>query len=510
MYESSRFRFHRETVHPIISVAFATLATWALALLIGDVLPPLRQSFILYLLIGIYCVEEAVVGNTLQEERAGALARVREFLIVVLSCYVVLGALRPGNIITRYFPTIETVYPVVLAAFGWLLAAGLHKRLRSREEFLRATGHVKREDLHRATRDLTAVSVGTLRDLRGVRGLATSIVITLTVLLVAAWAVSASFRVVTFLALTATFVQFLLILGLTSLFSDEFIYLGDSLRIRRVDVRRKLVFAGLLIAGSVAFALIAASDRSLLSLDVFRRFFEWLGSLIPQPEAGDGVPLSLSNQRLQQLEALRQLEEMMQDQEPSRFLLALLRTIRSLVIAAAMVGLLVLVFGPFLTDEFADMIRTARPLEAVLRRLRGFALFLRRMYRVVRRWWRHVDISALFSASKDAGASETDVEHAPRAHRLRKRRQMSRISQLFLRLIEWSTERGCSYRKSHVPTEYGRRLSAAFPTLSEEIDLAIEIFEESMYSRHALSRRRIRTYAKAVERITRTDATSAG
>jgi hypothetical protein len=289
-------------------------------------------------------------------------------------------------------------------------------------------------------------------------------------------------------------------------FSDEFIYLGDGLRVSRVDVKRKLVFAAILIAVGAGFAFVAASDRSVLSLDVFGRFFDWLASLLPEPGPGESSPLSLNSRQMQNIEALRELEEMMQDQEPSRLWLALVRTIRMLVIAAALVGLAVLVAGPFLSEEFADRVRRARPLDAVLRRAHAFAQFVKRMIRGLRRWWRGVDVRRFVRNLTRPRAKRTEKNAKTDSHGLRKRRQLSHVSERFLALIAWSTERGFSYRKSFVPTEYGERLRGGFPQIRNEIDTAIEVFEEALYSDHVIPGRRMRAFNRAIDAIVKSDS----
>lgn len=505
LHENPKYLLHRTTVHPIISTSFATLATWSLALILGDIVVVFRQSVLFYLLIPAICVEESVVGNMLEEERAGVLARIREFLIIALASYVVLGSVRPGSIITRYFPTILSIYPVVIIAIGWVIAAGLHKRLRSREEFVRATARTRRRDLHHAIRELTAVSTRTLGDLRRVRGLGLSILLFLVVLLVLGWSIGAAIRSITVVAFAGCCLCYIAILALLSVFADEFIYLGDGLRVSRVDMKRKLVVATILIAVGATFAFVAASDRSVFSLDVFGRFFEWLASLLPEPESGTSSPLSLNSRQLQNIEALRELEEMMQDQEPSRLWLALLRTIRMLVIAAAFVGLAVLVVGPFLSEEFAERVRRARPIDAVLRRASAVAQFLKRMVRSLRRWWRGVDARRFVRSLMRSNATVAEECAKTDSHGLRKRRQLSHVSERFLALIAWSSERGLNYRKSFVPTEYGERLRGGFPQITQEIDTAIEVFEEALYSDHVIPGRRMRAFNRAIDAIVKSE-----
>lgn len=501
-----KYLLHRNTVHPIITTSFATLSTWSLALILGDIAVVFRQSVFLYLLIPAICIEESVVGNMLEEERAGVLARFREFLIIILGSYVLLGTMRPGSIVVRYFPTILTIYPGVIAAIGWMTAAGLHKRLRSREEFVRVTARTRRRDLHHAVRELTAVSTSTLRDLRRVRGLAVSILVLLVVLLVLGWSIGSTIRSVTLMAFIATSLCCLAILALLNVFADEFIYLGDGLRVSRIDVKRKLVFGAVLIVLAAVFAFVAASNSSLLSLDMFSRFFDWIASLLPEADPGEPPPLSLTSRQLQNIEALRELEEMMQDQEPSRLWLAIVRTLRMLVIAAAFVGLAVLVAGPFLSEEFADRVRRARPLETILRRAHAFLQFVRRMLRGLRKWWHGVDVGRFLRSlpRRDASVGNASMRTDPRG--LRKKRQLSHVSERFLTLIVWSTDRGYSYRKSFVPTEYAERLVVAFPQVKGEINTAVEVFEEALYSDHVIPGRRMRAFNRAIDEIVKSDS----
>jgi hypothetical protein len=456
----------------------------------------------------LVCIEESVVGNILEEEHAGFGARAREVLILLLASYVLFGTVRPGSIVERYFPTILTLYPTILAGVGWLFSVAVHRRLRSREYFMKATDKKRQRDLHQAIRELTPAGVATLSDLRRVRGIGGTLSATLTIIVILAWSAGAALRAVSVLAYAATCVCFFTISILLSVFEDEFIYLGDGLRLRRIDMRRKLAIGAGIIFAAVSLATILASDRSLLSLDLFTRLFDWLSGLLPDGEATQQFRPQLSPRQLQDVEALRRLEEMLRDQEPSRFWIALVRTLRSLLIAAAVVGLMVLVTGPFMSEEFAERLKGAHPLRAVAKRAEQLKRWFFRMIRLARRWWKHLDLRAVLRADAPS-RSQRQLESVTATKRgIRKRRQVSRITSRFFELIRWSTKQGYGYRKSFVPSEYAARLAAAFPSIGEDLRQVIGIYEEVMYSPHVVGRRKIRAFDAAIDRITRSTSTN--
>jgi hypothetical protein len=183
--------------------------------------------------------------------------------------------------------------------------------------------------------------------------------------------------------------------------------------------------------------------------------------------------------------------------------LLFLEFLRRLIPVIILMTLYFFLVSPLLSEEFLQSIRSRRLGSFLLRKLSGFAHFCRRvlrgaraMIRRARRPRRGVPDAAVRPPDSDFGSRRPAQRPS-----LRKRLQLGRVLSAFNRLLRWSESRGAPYRKGDAPREYAQRLLPIIPGRANELDLVVDVLEESLFSTHLVDAGRIAAYQAAIEEI---------
>jgi len=509
---SLRPEFFRTLLHPAISVTVSTsgvLAALSLMAQLAGVSGPRGLTVAVVILAPLV---EATVGNLLYAERAGIGNRARELVIYLLLAYAVFSLIGPGPLAARFVPSVRQILPLLAAGTAWLLAFGIHNRLRGREGLLRTFHGKHGAPLRHALIDRQHDMALTVRELRGAQTMVASGFLFLSGLaIITATGIFASSDLPAsswgFILLCVNGAVSALAIGALNTFMDEYEVNGVGLGVPFRFQRRRLV-AGLAVVVVVLVGAFALSRReSLLPLESIAAFFRWFGGLfdrermppLPQPTS-EFTPSS-------QYEMFRRMMGGIEPTIPPLWVRLLAELLRRLVVAIAAAVVAILIFGPLFSPAFRAGLKQIRP----GRILKGLMSRFLRQTTILARWFRarlRLAIRGRQGRTRDPGSSGTPVDTGAVTMEQRwrpsvlKRRQMDRVVAVFASVAKWGAGHGLIYQPSEGAGEYLGRVGEFYPEHHGEARTCAKVFWEARYSRHMLSLKRMREYVHAARRIT--------
>lgn len=504
---SSRFRpeLYRAVIHPAMSISVAAsgiLATaWLIAVNFGATRPPLA----LILSVILAPALEAVAGNILYRERAGIGNRVRELVIFQLLLYLLLALFEPGSLSERLIPSGIQAATIAASTLAWVTAFSFHNRLRGREALLRTFGRKQGAELRRAVLERQHDMALTVAQLRRARSLITSVFVNGCVL--AVLAALNPIRVSRLSESPGAFASLILfgiatvaVTGTLNAFIEEYAANGEGLAVPLRFQRRRFLagLSMLLVVLVLAFGL--SRTQGALPLEAIVDFFRWLSDRFTR--APQEIPIELPTPERSQNEVtpemLRLLQEL-EDAGPPLWLRILGRLLERLGIIAIVLGGAVLLFGPLFSPDFRTALRELHALQkirAFFRALRQRLRILRRFLRAGFRGRRHEREDEIKAAPADQWRSQAWKPS------LQKRLQMDRVVRVFADLARWGSRHGVPYSRTEAAREYLSRVATLHPERYADAMTVAQTFCEARFSRHVLSRERMRQYVGAAKRIT--------
>jgi cobalamin synthase len=496
---------YRGLVHPLLAATAPAALLVPLGNLAADLSAGILPGWPLLLPLALAVGGVGVaLGNLLDSERAGGLSRLRELVLISGAVYLLAslagvwigppaGAGTPlESLAFRLKPSWFSAWLTGFAFVQWNLTASFQRSLRARELFLEEVEGLSGPPLQTAVRDAGDLSEEALAGLRRLGGLTSAFAAVMVLAWLALAAAGMPARPASLIAALPCFLYRPFIRSLIAQYSLEHEAAGEGLRVDAVLRRKRLRAAGLLIAAAAAVGLALSAEASLLPAAWIVAVFNWLfsaklgGRLIEPPER----PPEDGNQQLAQ--ALRQLGEAAGPPlfDLSKFLAAL----RPYLVAAAIAAAAYFLAAPLFSRYFRDSLRGRSLAKALAAK------------------WRQLLAWLLRGRAKDAPAArldDADLEPLRRALAdisrrrvgLEKRREVGRLTRLYLRLVAWGSARAYPYGRAAAPGEYAVRLAAAFPDLSAQLRTAGEVFEEALYSDRLVDGERQRAFKAAVEAV---------
>ncbi|MBN2509340.1 MAG: DUF4129 domain-containing protein [Spirochaetales bacterium] len=488
---------YRLYIHPLLSITVPYLFIVTLVLVFKDAFlydgPPPYVLFVFLLLVGI---EETAIGNALVQERASSVARLRELILIVIGCLIVVSFMSGGRDSALWGGRVF-IY-VLLSVLQWSLSFTLQNNFRRREVFLGIIRRKEGEPLKEALRNAGAFTREINVNLSFNRSICTMFIAGDFFLLFMVHLMRMSLHWYTVVA--AALSVCLCIAGIASVnmfMNDLFIY-SAGINIRPYFQQRRIVASLVWLVFIAAAAALVSSEVSLLPGDIFTRFFDWLTGLFPKPRRIDPrllPPPSMNGPDLQ-----RQFQELNNLGGAGSDLAWLFMLIERIILVSLLLALAFFLIAPLLRGEGRSFFRTYNPVRVFVHVFGRMAAFLKHLLTQILLGFKRP------AEMVDKKKTRTDkygfVIPGNRAGVI-KRFERSRVIRLYIKLTVWGRRKGLPWR-SDGPQEYTLRLSKAFPGLAEELDVVSSIFEEVVFSSHSVGEKNIGRYRDAVRHILKT------
>ncbi len=487
-----RVTFLRTVLHPALAVGVPFAFLQALdAVLRKGIVPGTAAGPIGTLAVVLLAgVSQVISSNILGRERiTGALARVREIIVTMAGCLVLVMLLtgRPFHGDLGLLPDIA--WPLVLCASQWLLTFSIQNMLRSRELFLRLvegrTGNALVSAAHDASDEAGQAQAAFTR-LRSSALLLQLFALVPWIIyqVVLSWSAAsppAPAVTVRMLINVVTGISFIAVLHG---FADEHVVLASG--ISHGDAAASRRFSGPLVGIGVLFlaALALAGGRALLPLSLLAALAAWLSSLNKGVPSTGPAPSSLP--QLPDASAAGPKGMELPPVQPSPLLEEIMRIIGIVLLAAAIVAFVIFVVRPLLRRNLLTSMRRFHPLRATIKAAAATLRFLAGLPGRFLRWARTPGQSlasitrAVIAGLRDSAGSAVREE---RARQALARVARSRAVREFRRLSRWGERSGVGLHDADGPMEYALRLLREVPAKEDAIREAARVFESLVFSR---------------------------
>ena len=514
MTETHAGRFRSVVVNPSISIllpflfllTMGTTASGTVSTILAALTPPQPDAhlfsgwfFVLLLLVQI---EESVGAFLSHQERTGYFSRVRELALLIVSVYLLLSLTRTGTLVLRFTPDAAEITRIFMIALGWILSAWTHAKLGNFEAFFRIRADHEGVALHHALRQSSSVVGESRRGLLSVRRSASVYLVLVGMSFTALWFLGLPPGSLPFAALCTFGVGFVAVRSALNIFLDEIDYAGDGLRLSLGRIRQRVFLALAIGAVALAFAILLAADRSLLPFDLLLRFMNWLLSLfrgvptthvLPPPR-----PMTVSTNEL-----LRRYLLSRPTGPPPPWLTTLWEVLRIAGIVGAATAVIIFLFGPLVSRDFAAFLRRIHPILVLVRR----AVLLLRWVRARARSFGAL-LTRLLRPLSGAASKDERIEagsrRRPPSQSRKKRIETDKVRQQFARIVEWGEQREIIYYDVLTADEYAERVVKLFPSLGTELVRLTAICNESFYSERVIGDKRFASLKETVDSIVRT------
>jgi hypothetical protein len=502
----SYLALQKSTVHPLLALSVPSLFLLSLDALVRAAVPTLSFPPLWSLLLVLVGVEEVALANLLFVERAGRGARLRELLSILVLTWLALAVIR--SIRTGSVSVIhpDFIYPLVLVSLQWVLVWSIHVRLREREILLSAIAGKKGVVLLHELRDASMQAAVAARGLSAVKLLASLFQVVIFALLLFCAAQRIRVGAAGLILCAANAVVGLLAAGILSMFGEHQLLLGEGL-VAPVRLERSRFLAMLtVLLVCLPAALLASRGDAPFPLSGLISLLDRLLRLLPS------IPLSrFADAAGRMVLEQQRYQALMRTLPPVSFnpmFLLLLLFLRRLVPVFILMVVYFFLVSPLLSEDFLQSLRSRSLLSFLLDKLRNLVRFFRRLARVMRGVMRGSRRRRRSVEDIVGGNRGTAFESRfpLRAPSLRKRLQVGRVLKAFQGLLLWSAGRGVSYNRSETPREYSLRLLSVVPMMGAEMDVVIEVLEESLFSTHLVGAEPIKAYMGAIDKVRRSPA----
>jgi hypothetical protein len=517
--DEKKLRFHRSSVHPLISILLPYLFLFATdamlrRIVLDQFIPAAPTGFwILMLAVGI---AEAALANVLFRQRIGGLLpRLRELLLILVLSLVLLMTLKryvAGGDFNPVKP--EILYCLSLVLVQWVLSFVVHLAFRQREILLASVVGVAPQDLQAKVRGMAAEEQVLERRLGGVKKLL--LFFQVAVLFLCLFAAGQAGRLDPVLVtLTAVHLGVgILFLVLINGFLDEQLHQAEGIELSRTLLRRRFLAFLAIVAAAILLVVPLVGKKSLLPPTFISNLYY---SLVPD----------LTTRIAQQVEAAEQkkkaeeegpsglqiekpnLEGLQGTQKASPLLTRLAKIAGFTLLGILGAAVLYFAARPLFSRDVWTQIRNAHPLRMLKRkildalaRIRGafgqFLLFLRSPRKSMRASLR----AGMARIRGDAGARAQERESARAMTRGRKR-QLDQVVRDFVRLVRWGEKKGVRFDKAIAPMDYVASLGKTLPQTKELLDEVGLLFEEIVYSNHQVGEPAQSSYSRSMRKILR-------
>ena len=505
-------------LHPLMSIFIPfmflfTLNIFLQASVLSRAIPSLSFGF--YLLVFVVGVAESVIGRALYKAKVGGfLPRLRELVIILVMSLVVLmmtqGYLFKGDV-NPLKP--DVLYGLAMIAIQWALSYIIHRVFETRDLILRILAGKDGDDLRKAIHEMSVEVSQSERNLNGIKKLLLSlqalIFLAFIVLLASVSEIKTFWPVLAFLY-TAINICFLVII---SEFIEEQLHNADGHMVKNPyrRVRAMSFLSVFLLVILIVTPLVG--KRSVLPASLISDFYNYL---IPDLERRTTVQTRERNVEEEEEEEPEEQQGLAFEKPDLDAVTADDEMPLSAIIARYVIyGILILsgllfiffVVRPLFSKDFWRELRKAHPLRALKQRL---ALTWRNLKLAVQNFRKYLmspkmlrrSISDGWARLRDSAGSRTrerrDTEKISRAAR----RKLNQVIKDFVRLINWGEKRGVSFEKHIGPLAYATMLCETVPEQKELLVEVGDLFEEIVYSRHAIEQKTTE-YQKKIKTVLR-------
>ena len=486
----------RNVLHPAMAGLLPYFFFLAAGSIVADLTPLVPYGPLFHIVLPLSILAELIIGNIMSRERAGAGARLRELVFLLVIVYAITSLVQDGTMEQRFSPSIHNLYVTIAAGLAWVSTLNIHSSLRQREQFVAQVSQKDGDQLTKYIRDTLGFSEQVSRELKRIASSGAFSLLPLFLAFVGSWSLGETLGVRSYVLSVTYAALYYATLLILNAFQDELEMYGEGLSINAAQQVGRVVMGVSIIGIAALTAFLFARSQSVFSLAIFIEPMEWfLGLFMDSDRAAEVVSDAMNNTGTV---GPSEPSVPMAPSEPSSAFTLLGKILQWTIVSAIGVALLAALILPLFTRDFLNTIKRFRPLAAI-----------GRFFRIIGRFF-----ASLFSGkgkSRSMGGDELDPDTADpfdinkqrRDIKVdpRKRQELDVFAREFTRIFKWAAARDVTLRRGQAPMEFAAELSAAVPGVREDITIATELLEEELYSDHILGKNRVKIFQDCAKNV---------
>jgi len=432
-------------------------------------------------------------------ERLGGKAKFQALILTFLAAWGIFILLNKGEFPARANPGPERILMLVCLVVQWIWSETIAQFLRSREFLLQSLENKSGRELRATLNDDGFLLSNVMSDLKRVKSATLTASVILFILLTILCAFGLRLTVISLIFIVLFYFLAFIACILFVIYRDEQIFagmgLGSTFSLSAKRFRHALLF--LLICAVIS--LLLSADKSILPptpflflLGLLQRFMAWLSPKGPRTDQ-----MKLGNNDEPPMESLKDL---LGDAPNSAWDLTWIYLFfKYAILISIFAGALWFLFGSFFKREFRNFLK-----EGKLRKYaklffasaRDFAMSIIRRIGSFGPGGARVKTAATHSRAD----YEKSIKEKIRPGKSReKKTEIGKLTEQFLRIVDWGDARGIAYSPAWAPFEYATILSRTFPAAESDLVKAATLFEKALYSTSLLDKNERSLFARSVE-----------
>ena len=171
------------------------------------------------------------------------------------------------------------------------------------------------------------------------------------------------------------------------------------------------------------------------------------------------------------------------------------------ILTGIFVGTLWFLFGSFFKREFKNFLMDGKPwkyLKLFFTAVRNLAVsIIRRICSIG-----SGDARDKIEATHSRADYEKSIKEKIRPGKSREKKiEIGKLTEQFLRIVDWGDERGIEYRPAWAPCEYATVLSRSSAAAADDLARAATLFEKALYSLSILTKHEKDLFMRSVEAV---------
>jgi len=484
------------------SFAFPALFLASLISIFHDRLPFLPSANALFWTV-IVCtgIVTASLMAIFRAERISGKAQFQAFILTFLAAYAIFVFLDKGEFPSRLNPGPEKILMLVCLVVEWVWSVTIAQFFQTREFLLKSLEGKSGRELHETLNDDGFLLSSVMTDIQRIKSatLTASVILFALIAILCAFGLHLSLISLSFIVLFY-FLSFIAC-TLFGIYQDEQIFAGLGLGSAFSLSGKKFQYALIFLLACIVLSLVLSSDKAVLPptfflylLMLLQRFMTWLSPKGPRTDQ-----IKLINNDDPPTESLKNF---LDDANGSAWNLKWMYLFfKYVILIAIFTGAVWFLFGSFFKREFRNFLKEGKPLKY----LKLFFTSAQNLAASIIRRIRSIgskDARDKIRATHSRADYEKSIKEKIHPGKSREKKiEIGKLTEQFLRIVDWGDERGIAYSPVLAPLEYAAALSRSFQAAEGNLVKAATLFEKALYSTSLLDKNERDLFARSVEAV---------
>ena len=432
-----------------------------------------------------------------QGERLGGKAKFQALAFTFISAYAIFILLNTGEFPARANPGPEKILMLVCLVVQWVWSGVIAQFFESREIILQSLEGKSDRELRETLKDDGFLLSNVMDDLNRVKSstITAAVILFLLIAILCAFGLHLTFISLGFIILF----YFLVFISCASfvIYQDEQIYAGLGLGSTFSLTTKRFQYALKFLLACAAISLVLSADKAILPPTPFlflfgllQRFMAWLS-----PDGPRTDQLMLKNDMI----PMKSLKDVLGDEPTGDWNLTWLYLFfKYTILIAIFAGTLWFLFGSFFKRDFRNFLREGK----LWKYLKLFLASVRNLARGAIAWIGSLGsggVRVKITPTHSRASYEKSIRERLHPGKSREKKiEIGKLTEQFMRIVDWGDARGIAYNPAWAPFEYATVLSREFQAAAGDLARASTLFEKALYSTSLLDKMERDLFARSV------------